>query len=212
MFTIGLVINDLPPPHNSDEKKQIRGCLGISEKATVLISVGGCSHVKRHEDIIKILPGLIKEYPDTVYLHLGEGETTRQEVELAKKLNVDKNIRFLGNQKDVRSFLIASDFYLMPSRFEGIPITTIEALACKVPAILYDVDGLRDFNSEKQCSILVKENPQELLDAIKRLKSDDALRKRITENGYNYVMSKFYMPTNVRRIFELYAKHSSLYP
>lgn len=184
----------------------MRKRLGISDGATVIISVGGCSYVKRHEDIITILPELLEEYPDIVYLHLGEGETTEQEIKLAKQLNVDKNIRFLGNQKNVRDFLIASDFYLMPSKFEGIPITTIEALACKVPAILYDVNGLRDFNSEMQCSILVKENPEELFAAIKKLKSDKSLCEGISENGYRYVTSKFYLPTNVKQIYELYKR------
>lgn len=206
MCITGLVISDLPPPSIQGEKKQIRESLDISPTATVIVSVGGCSHIKRHEDIIKILPELLSEYPDTVYLHLGEGLTTEQEIELAKQLHVEKNIRFLGNQKNVRAFLIAADFYLMPSRFEGIPITTIEALACKVPAILYNVDGLRDFNSEMQCSILVRENPKELLEAIKALKSDKALRNKITENGYKYVTSKFYLPTNVRQIYDLYTK------
>ena len=206
-YLIGLEIRDLPPPHRLSEKREKREQLGITDDSIVLISVGGCSHVKRHEDIIKILPELISEYPNTVYLHLGEGATTEQEKNLAKKLNVENNIRFLGNQKNVRDFLIASDFYLMTSRFEGISITTIEALACKVPAILYNVDGLRDFNSEMQCTILVNENPKELLEAIKSLISDDALRNTITDNGFKFVTSKFYLPTNVRQIYELYRGH-----
>lgn len=68
------------------------------------------------------------------------------EIELAAGLGVRNNVRFCGNRKEVRMFLVAADIYVMTSKYEGISITTIEAMACGVPAILYDVAGLCDFN------------------------------------------------------------------
>ena len=65
---------------------------------------------------------------------------------------------FVVTRLMLEKYLIASDIYLMPSMHEGIPITTIECLACGIPTILYDVPGLHDFNQEEECSILIKED------------------------------------------------------
>lgn len=123
---------------------------------------------------------------------------------LAKSLGVAGHIRFLGNQKNVRKYLIASDVYLMTSKYEGIPITTIEALACKTPAILYNVPGLKDFNKDMQCSVLIEPFEKNIPNAIKELMSNQQLRDIITENGYRLVTSKFFLPENVHKVYSLY--------
>lgn len=191
-------------PAKPGEKQAVRDELNIPTDTFVIVSVGGCSAIKRHEDIINALPELAKKTGSILYLHLGQGNTTMEEKMLVKKMNIESCVRFLGNQENVRKYLIASDAYIMSSRFEGISITTIEAMACKIPAILYDVPGLRDFNNEKLCSLLIPEQSTEIVKAIHTLKTDDNKRKLIVENGYNLVMERYFLPNNVKKIYELY--------
>lgn len=193
-------------PASAHEKDEIRRELGIPADNLVLISVGGCSPIKRHTDIIKALPRIIQDYPGTLYLHLGEGHSLEEEQKLAHSLNIDSHIRFLGNQPDVRKFLIASDIYLMPSKHEGISLTTIEAMACKIPSILYDVPGLRDFNRTANCAVLIREDPNLLAENIIALFRDKERQAELTHNAKNFVDSTFYMPTNAAKIFELYKR------
>ena len=89
-------------PADKAEKQAVRKELGISKDSFVIISVGGCSVNKRHHDIIKALPDLLKEKNNLMYLHLGQGDTTEEEKTLARKLGVENKIRFMGNQKEVR--------------------------------------------------------------------------------------------------------------
>lgn len=77
-------------------------------------------------------------------------------------------------------------------------------MACKIPAILYDVPGLRDFNSEKLCSLLIPEQSTEIVKAIHTLRTDDHKRRMIVENGYNLVMEQYFLPDNIRKIYALY--------
>lgn len=191
-------------PAREGEKKEIRRLLNLSQHALVLISVGGCSPIKRHTDIIKALPEIILKFPDTVYLHLGSGTSLNEEIELAQRLNVSAHIRFCGNQSDVRKYLIASDIYLMTSLFEGIPITTIECLACGTPAILYDVPGLRDFNQEKECSVLINEDYHLLADTVLSLLNDPIKQQDLIRNGLDLVHSKYDMKKNASEIYKLY--------
>lgn len=191
-------------PAEPGEKKQARESLGIPVDALVLISVGGCSHIKRHSDILKALPEILKSHPNCIYLHLGTGHIETEEKQLAEELNISSKVRFYGNQKQVRQFLIASDIYLMPSKHEGIPITTIEAMACKIPAILYNVPGLRDFNAEGENSIIIPADHKTLAQSVIKLQNDPAMKDRISSNAYNLVSHKFSMNINAREIFQLY--------
>ena len=190
-------------PANDGEMSAIREELGIPQNSLVIISIGGCSIVKRHEDVIYAMDILRKDL-DVIYLHLGEGDTLEEEKKIAANMGVDNRIMFLGNQTNVRKFLIASDIYVMPSRFEGISITTIEAMACKIPAILYAVPGLKDFNKDAECSVQVKEDPALLAEAILQLYHDQCKQKRMIENAYTLVREKYDMERNVKEIFELY--------
>lgn len=191
-------------PALENEKKTIRNLLNINQDTLVLISVGGCSTVKRHSDIIKALPFIIKQCSDVLYLHLGKGETETSEILLAEKLGVSQYIRFCNNQKDVRQYLIASDIYLMPSKFEGISITTIEAMACCIPAILYDVPGLRDFNKEYQTSILIPEDYKILAEKVCLLHKDIDLKNTIASSAKSNVDKHYNMQKNAIQIYNLY--------
>lgn len=193
-------------PANEGEKSEARKELGIPESALVVVSVGGCSPIKRHTDVIRALPEVVGKRQDVTYLHLGDGGSLQEEKELAAKLHVQENVRFCGNQKDVRKYLIASDIYVMTSKFEGIPITTIEAMASGVLAILYDVPGLRDFNAERECAVLIPEDYGLLAKEIIALSQDKRLQSELTANAQALVNEKYNMRTNAQKIYELYRK------
>ncbi|MFA5555258.1 MAG: glycosyltransferase, partial [Phycisphaerae bacterium] len=113
-------------------------------------------------------------------------------------------IRFYGNQKDVRKYLVASDIYLMISRFEGISITTIEAMACNIPTILYDVPGLRDFNLKGQNSILIPENYEILVEKVIDLYLNPSIGIEIAKNAMIMVNEEYDLEKNASKVYELY--------
>ena len=191
-------------PAKLDDKIIFRKELDIDEDMFVMISVGGCSHIKRHTDIIKGLPMIIQKIPKCLYLHLGTGLTEKEEIYLAEEIGVLNHIRFCGNQIDVRKYLIASDVYIMPSQFEGIPITTIEAMACCIPTILYDVPGLRDFNLTGKNCILIPEDYGILVDKIINLYTNPEILSEMVLRAKEFVNENFNMSINVQKIFQLY--------
>ena len=191
-------------PAEGPEKETIRRKMGISDNAFVLISVGGCSYIKRHHDIIKTLPILKKYFPTLVYLHLGCGDTLDEEIKLARELGVDDCVRFCGNQLDVRSYLVCSDMYIMTSKFEGISLTTIEAMACHIPCILYNVPGLKDFNRDFETSLLISEDIEILAKSIIDLYNNPQKQAFLIKNAHKNIYLKYAMETNARKMFELY--------
>jgi glycosyltransferase involved in cell wall biosynthesis len=192
-------------PANKEEKTEVRKELDISSDALVLITVGGCSSNKRHSEVIKALPRIIEDSPSVVYLHLGVGEMEENEVQLATKLKVNGHIQFCKNQSDVRKYLIASDIYIMPSEHEGMPITTIEAMASGIPAILYNVPGLRDFNKYGEHSLLIPEDYELLAYSVIYLHLHPDVSNRLSNNAIEFVNKTYNLQTNVSEIFKLYS-------
>lgn len=193
-------------PADESEKAKVRAQLAIPTDALVIISIGGCSGIKRHADIIKSIPNLVGRGINCIYLHLGDGETKCEEQDLAKELGIGESVRFMDNQTDVRKYLIASDIYVMTSRFEGISLTTMEALACKIPSILYNVPGLRDFNSTGENTLLIPEDFEILAENIADLHKNPQIREKLSNNGFAFVNSTFDMRRNTDEIYQLYTE------
>ena len=193
-------------PATDIEKQKAREELGIGKDTFVFISVGGCSHIKRHSEILKGLPIIIDKVPDCLYLHLGKGVSESEEISLSDELNIAKYVRFCGNQSEVRKYLISADVYLMPSRFEGIPITTIEAMACQIPSILYDVPGLRDFNKTGENCILIPEDFKILAEKILFVNSNKKYSLELAVRAKDFVNTYFNMNINANSIYNLYIK------
>jgi glycosyltransferase involved in cell wall biosynthesis len=195
-------------PAEEGEKDTVRTELNIGKNVLVLISVGSCRELKRHFDIIRALSQIVKKYPDALYLHLGEGEMLEKEKQLVETLQLSDNVRFCGNRTDIRKYLIASDVYVMTSRVEGVSITAIEVMACKIPSVFYDVPGLRDFNKERECNCLVQENDVQLAENIIRLYENRDKQKELTDNARELVDACFDMKTNAVKIYNLYRSKS----
>lgn len=191
-------------PAIDGEKKKNREELEIPQDALVLISIGGCSHIKRHSEIIKALPYIVEHTKNVLYLHLGSGESEETEKEMAAQLGVEKQVRFCKNQADVRKYLVASDIYLMTSKHEGISITTIEAMACGIPAILYDVPGLRDFNSNGENSLLIPEDYKILAEKVIFLDTHPEISAQLSYKAKEMVNNTYHLEKNATEIYKLY--------
>mgnify|MGYP001249209223 FL=1 len=139
---------------------------------------------KGQDYIIKILPSLLKDYPNIIYILAGDGPYRKHLYELAKKYNVTYNVRFLGwiTDPEKQSLLNQSDLFVMPSRIvdasvEGFGISYIDAAFHGLPTIAgvsggatdaviddetgYCVDGSSLTEIEK-CIRSCLENPEKL--------------------------------------------------
>ena len=133
-------------PPDDDERDASRRHYDLAADVIAITTIGNCSRVKNHVAVLKALPHVARALERrVVYLHAGSGADEDDERALARSIQTgDVEARFLGTVSDVRPLLWASDVYCMPSLYEGLGIAALEALACGVPSVLADVDGLRD--------------------------------------------------------------------
>ncbi|EPO5777938.1 glycosyltransferase family 4 protein [Vibrio harveyi] len=185
-------------------RKEIREALGISDSDIVLLTVGRCTDVKNHSDVIKSLPLLISSGFNVSYIHIGCGDCEESERELAKQLNISSNCHFIGVTNEVNKYFHASDYHIVPSKFEGLGIVALESMAAKIPNILYNSPGLRDLIVNNNNGQLIEHGANHIVNAIKKFENDQAYKELCISNAYGFVFDNYDIKKVVPQIVELY--------
>lgn len=107
---------------NEDGRKRIRDELNLSEKQTMLLSVGELNENKNHEAVIRAIQGL-----NLTYVIVGKGELSTKLQRVARECMVD--LRLMGYRTDVKDFYSAADIFILPSIREGLNVSLMEAMA-----------------------------------------------------------------------------------
>jgi glycosyltransferase involved in cell wall biosynthesis len=146
--------------------------------------LGRIAKSKRVDDIVRAIAMLVVERPETELVMVGTGAEREMERirRLVRELGIDSHVRMLGRlpnaeRDDVLSTL---DVLAMASLREGWGLVVSEAARYAVPAVAYDVPGLRDSIRNGETGILVtEEKPRALAAAMKRLMTDRTLRDQM---------------------------------
>lgn len=140
----GIEIPTLTDAATQQKRRAMRARLGIADEVRVAINVGRFSAEKGQQTIVDINARLQRDYGNRlVWLLCGDGpllEPMRVGAEQAGMTN----IRFIGRTNQVVDYLCASDVFVMPSDFEGMPNAMMEAMACGLPCVSTDRSGAID--------------------------------------------------------------------
>jgi glycosyltransferase involved in cell wall biosynthesis len=115
-------------------RNRIRTELGLSDKF-VIGNVGRFRPQKNHTYLMDIFKAITLKDENAVLVCVGNGELEESIKEKAKQLKIDSKIRFLGFRNDVNDVMQCFDVLVMPSLFEGLPVTGVEAQAVGIPAL-----------------------------------------------------------------------------
>lgn len=128
--------------YDEETREQIRYELGIRDKF-VIGHVGRFSHMKNHKYMLRILEQCIQiekeeHFPETILMFLGDGDLKEEIMEQAVAMGISSRVLFMGNKKDVYRYYQAMDYFLLPSLYEGLPGTVVEAQASGLRGIMSD--------------------------------------------------------------------------
>ena len=122
-----------------------------------------------------------RKHPDWHIRIYGEGQDRNSLQELIEKHHIENSFSLCPPTKSIQEKYLESSIYVMSSRFEGLPMALLEAMACGVPCISFDCPyGPAEIITPEEDGILVKNgNTDELADAICRLIEDTDKRIRM---------------------------------
>ena len=119
-------------------REKIRRELGI-ENCYVIGHVGRFHYAKNHEYLLRVFAELVKRKTrDYVLLLLGEGSGMEDIRVLSRELGIEDKVYFLGNKSNVNDYYQAMDYFVYPSRFEGMPGTIVEAQTAGLRCLMSD--------------------------------------------------------------------------
>lgn len=125
-------------------RKRLRKELGLTKSTMMTLTVGQLFHYKGHLLQLMALAKVRREalWPNVCAVWAGTGMLKPSLERLACKLRVESNLRLLGYRNDVAGLLDASDVFVLTSRFEGMPLVVLEAMAKGLPVVATAVSGV----------------------------------------------------------------------
>jgi glycosyltransferase involved in cell wall biosynthesis len=159
-------------------RSAIRAALGVAEDRVVVTAV---SRLVRHKGYPELLAAM-RDVPAELWV-VGERLASDHGADMEPYFaasGLGDRLRRLGYRRDVAAILAASDIFVLPSHFEGLPMSVIEAMLCALPVVATDIRGPREQVVEGETGFLVPPGGvAPLADALRRLVEDRALRERL---------------------------------
>jgi glycosyltransferase involved in cell wall biosynthesis len=142
--------------------------------------------------------------PDLHVLFVGDGENKQAMQEYVSRKGIDKRIHFLGYRNDIASLLKLCDISIHSSYNEGIPLSVAEAMACGIPVIASDVNGLNEIVQDKKSGLLFKcADAGDMAETITSVLQDAELKTKLRTGALARALD-FSLDTTVNKLIALY--------
>jgi glycosyltransferase involved in cell wall biosynthesis len=174
---VEVLVQGLPPAadRDPDARAAARLLLGSSGERPVVGTVGNLVPKKDHRTLLDAVDRVARAGTPLDVAVIGGGPLHDELTELAA--GSAANVRLLGSRDDVPALLPGLDLFVLSSRFEGLPIAMLEAMAAGVPVVATDVGGIPEVLAGERGGVLVPAaDPAALASAISSLLGDDARR------------------------------------
>ena len=167
----------------SDNKMILRKKFAIPEDDLIFLSLGRLTEAKQPLKLIEVFSEIEKEKKDVSLVIAGKGELLDKTKEFVRQKKL-KNVIFLGyvDEEDITDLYACSDYYIMTSKYEGQPLTLLEAMASGLPCIVSDISNLR-IVEDARCGIVVdfedvEKATEEITEYLKRENFDHSRNAR----------------------------------
>ncbi|MDO0927647.1 glycosyltransferase [Streptomyces sp. TG1A-8] len=169
--------------------------------APLVVCVGRLCRQKGQDVLLRAWPDVLRALPDARLVLVGDGPDRD-----ALRRRAHPRVHFTGAVADAVPWYRAADLVVLPSRWEGMALAPLEALACGRPVVLTDVDGARESLPPALTArcLVPAEDPAALAGAVAALLPDAPLRASLGEQGRRYVLSTHDVRHTAARVADLY--------
>lgn len=164
-----------------------------SKLKPIIVTVSRLSPEKRIANLIESVVYLKNTYSDVELKIVGDGPEKEKLTRKARDLGIDASVEFLGylTQQDVRTELVNSDIFVLPSLRESLPSAMLEAMACKIPTIVAREWISRLEFKDREHTLVCDASPQGIAAAVRQIIENDEMRCAITDRAYSIIQEKY---------------------
>jgi glycosyltransferase involved in cell wall biosynthesis len=173
-------------------RRESRVWLGLPQDGPVIAGVGRLNPQKNFSLFLDIAAALAPKFPEVRFLLAGEGPEESMLREKANALGLGERVVFSGYVADTRRVYVAADLLLMPSRFEGLPMTLLEAMAMGLPVVASNLDGIAEVVADGREGFLVDPgDTASFVDRISRILENPALATDFATHARKKIEARF---------------------
>jgi glycosyltransferase involved in cell wall biosynthesis len=200
----GISIDAFSP--DREVRQRVRRELEVEPQTLVFVHVGRFAAVKNHEMLVAAFAQLVGQQPLPTELWLvGDGELREAVQHQVRALGIESRVRFLGVRSDIPDLLRAADVFVFPSRWEGNPLSVMEAMAAGLPVVATAVGGVPELVEDGASGILVpNEDLHGLVAAMQRMAQNPDLREQMGRAARCRAVERFDIRQTVRAYEALY--------
>lgn len=184
-----------------DKKKE----LGL-DRAEYIVGAGGrFTEQKGFTYLLKSIPAILREFPECVFVIIGDGSLRKSFEELVMNLHIEKNVVFTGYRNDITEIFSACDLIAAPSLFEGMPNIVMEAMALGKAVVATDIPEMKEVIQDGCTGLLVPvKDTIALSEKIIYLLKNLQVRQEMGQRGYELIRKEFSVDNMVKSYEKLY--------
>lgn len=172
--------NRIPMVYNGIETKLYQRKNDYSLHLPIVVThVGSFKEAKNHFFLLSEFSRLLEKRPNVLLRLVGDGELRSNIEGLIEKLHVKEKVELLGMRSDIPQLLELSDLFVLPSKWEGMPMALIEAMCAGLPVIVTPVGGIIDMVEDNINGLYTTEQENDLSSKMLQLIENEDLRARL---------------------------------
>jgi glycosyltransferase involved in cell wall biosynthesis len=186
------------------ENAQAKGALGLPKETAVIGTVARLVQRKGIDVLLRAF-AMVRHGHPVHLLVVGDGPLIEELRVLARELEIEGFVSWLGFQCDPAKWLRAMDVFALPSRLEGSPNAVLEAMAMALPIVATTIGGVVDILEEGRTGFLIPpDDPDALAASLDRLLRNAPLRADLGYHARNRAVESFSLSGSISRLMDLY--------
>ena len=154
-----------------------------------ILFVGRLAEYKRPDRFLQVIADVLKKHPQINVAIAGDGPDRQALESQAQQAGISNNVEFLGKRSDIPNLMGRARLFVLTSRWEGVSIAMLEAMALAVVPVVGDVGDLRDFARNGETGFVISENDLPAFsETLSRLLADETLRTDLASNARELIL------------------------
>ena len=180
----------------------------LPEDAYVVGGIGRLTYQKNFALFLEVAVGVAKRHPGACFVIAGTGEEDAALQAQAAALGLGGRVRFLGYVGEMTALYPALDMLLLTSRYEGLPITILEAMAVGIPIVASRLDGVQEVLADgADCALVTPGGREDFAARVCELLEQPALARRYADAALAKVRARYSAETMTRAVEATYLKY-----
>jgi glycosyltransferase involved in cell wall biosynthesis len=189
-------------------RAEARRKFALSDDAFVIAGIGRLTYQKNFALFLDVAAEVVKRHPRACFVIAGTGEDEAALRAQAAALGLGGRVRFLGYVGEMTALYPALDMLLLTSRYEGLPITILEAMAVGIPIVASRLDGVQEVLADGgDCALATPGGRDEFAARVCELIEQPALARRYADAALAKVRAHYSAEAMTRAVEAIYLKY-----